>query len=218
MKKQIDHSNKGRSQKNATQTLFKRIHIDKMSKTWLHEVKNLTPWGIILRMWSFQTHTKLINGTSEGHSWFKCLSRQHSGCTQGTKGKGFVQIKWSLIRMLQGRLHPAYTSLQSLECSYKKAAVGRALAGLCLCPHLAERWCQATLRGACTQFQRSPCHQKASGAVTSSAASQRTAICARRERKATAEELIASLPVQLHPTSWITGRQLPAWWDLHNQA
>lgn len=61
------------------------------------------------------------------------------GLHSQTKGKGSVQIKGSLIRMVQGRVHPAHTSLQSLECSYKKAAVGRVLAGLCLCPCLAER-------------------------------------------------------------------------------
>lgn len=46
-------------------------------------------------------------------------------------------------------------------------------------------------------------------------------LCAQRERQATAEQLIATLPVQLQPAQreiGIVGRQLPARWDFHNQA
>lgn len=54
-----------------------------------------------------------------------------------TEGKGSVQIKSGWMKMFQ--VHPPYTFLQSLECRYKQAVVGRVLAGLCLCPYLTER-------------------------------------------------------------------------------
>lgn len=86
-------------------------------------------------------------------------------------------------------VHP-YPFLQSLGCRHKQSAVGRVLAGLCLCPHLAEGehvkgWCQAILRGTShTQLQSSPSHQKAIGAVISSVISHRRALCAHSERQA----------------------------------
>lgn len=105
------------------------------------------------------------------------------------------------------QFHPPYTFLQSLECRYKQAVVGRVLAGLCLCPYLAERCCQAVLRGTCTQFQSSPSLQEASAAVTSSVASQRRALCAHRERQAM---LYNSLP----PCQWpATASCLEGSWD-----
>lgn len=85
-------------------------------------------------------------------------------------------------------VHP-YTFLQALACRHKQSAVGRVLAGLCLCPHLGQgehvkAWPQATLRGTSTQLQNSPSHQKAIGAVISSVVSHRRALRACSERQA----------------------------------
>ena len=82
------------------------------------------------------------------------------------------------------RVHP-YTFLQALRYRHKPSAVGRVLAGLCLCPHLAEGehvrgWCEATPRATSpTQLQSYPSHQKAIGAVISSVVSHRRALYAR---------------------------------------